>query len=123
MYDKELVLDILKQINEALLKIQTRSANIQTVDDFTCNPSGMEKLDSICMLFIATGESIKNIDKITQGDLLSHYSDVDWSGVKGFRDIIAHHYFNIDAEQVFWIIKNELVHLLSVIQQIITDLS
>jgi len=53
------------------------------------------------MLFIAIGESLKNIDKITQGRLLSDYPEIDWVGVKGFRDIIAHHYFDIDAEQVF----------------------
>jgi len=33
---------------------------------FTNSHYGVEKLDSICMLFIAIGESLKNIDKITQ---------------------------------------------------------
>ncbi len=55
------------------------------------------------MLFMAIGEALKNIDKITGGALLSQYPEIDWKGAIGFRDIIAHHYFDIDAEQVFWI--------------------
>lgn len=82
----------------------------------------MEKLDSICMLFIAIGESVKNIDKITDGQLLIKYSKTDWTGVKGFRDIIAHHYFDVDAEQVYWIISHELKPLAETIQQMIQEI-
>ncbi|MDR0581948.1 MAG: DUF86 domain-containing protein [Prevotellaceae bacterium] len=122
MYDKELVAAILKQIEVALIKIQSRSANIHEAADFTNSPDGMEKLDGICMLFMAIGESVKNLDKITHGQLLSKYSEIDWLGVKGFRDIIAHHYFSIDAEQVYWIIKNKLEHIIVVVQKMIADL-
>ncbi|WYD79450.1 MAG: hypothetical protein V8K32_09030 [Candidatus Electrothrix gigas] len=71
MYDKELVLDILHQILEATLKIQQRFRQIETAADFTGSPFGMERLDSICMLLIAIGESLKNIDKITDRPTLS----------------------------------------------------
>jgi len=37
----------------------------------------MEKLDSICMLLIAIGESLKNIDKITKKSLLKQYPEID----------------------------------------------
>lgn len=30
--------------------------------------------------------------------------------VMGFRDVIAHHYFDIDAEEVWWVLENELSH-------------
>jgi len=83
----------------------------------------MEKLDSICMLFIAIGESIKNIDKITNKELFSKFSEIDWKGIMGFRDVIAHHYFDIDAEQVYWICKNELAPLKIVIEILIKELS
>ena len=56
MYDKEFVLDILHQISEATRKINQRFKSIETVSDFTGSPFGMERLDSICMLLIATGE-------------------------------------------------------------------
>jgi hypothetical protein len=37
---------------------------VTSVEDFTGSPSGMEKLDSICMLLIAVGEGLKNLEKI-----------------------------------------------------------
>ena len=122
MFDKNLVLSILQQIDEALEKIRSRSEQIHSADDFTNSQSGMEKLDSICMLFIAIGEALKNIDKITGGNLLLQYPETDWKGAMGFRDIIAHHYFDIDAEEVFWICTHELAPLSTTIKIIIEDL-
>ena len=29
------------------------------------------------------GESLKNLDKVTGGRLLSKYSEIDWKGAKG----------------------------------------
>jgi len=122
MFDKELVLSILAQIDEAIEKIINRTEHIQNSDYFSETMEGMEKLDGICMLFIAIGESLKNIDKITKGSLLAKYPEIDWSGVMGFRDIIVHHYFNIDAEQIFWICNHELHPLSKVIKKILLDL-
>jgi len=122
MFDKELVESVFSQISEAIDKIKTRTENIKEASDFTHSSHGMEKLDSVCMLFIAIGESIKNMDKITEGELLKKYPEVNWSGVKKFRDIVAHHYFDIDAEQVFWIIKNELDNLHNAVKKIIRDI-
>ena len=69
------------------------------------------------MQFIAIGEALKNIDKITGGNLLSQYPEIDWKGAMGFRDIIAHHYFDIDAEEVFWICTNELAPLSAAVKR------
>ena len=122
MFDKELVISILAQIDEALEKIASRAERIRSADDFTGSPAGMETLDSICMLFIAVGEALKNLDKITGGALLSQHSEIDWTGAIGFRDIIAHHYFDIDAEQVFWICAHELGPLSDAIKSMIKEL-
>jgi uncharacterized protein with HEPN domain len=122
MFDKNLVLSILMQIDEALEKIASRAERIQSADDFTRTPAGLEKLDSICMLFIAIGEALKNVDNITGGTLLSQYPEIDWKGAIGFRDIIAHHYFDIDAEQVFWICSYEVGPLLATIKKMIEEL-
>jgi hypothetical protein len=53
MFDKTLVLSVLRQIDEALEKIASRAKLIRSPNDFTGSPVGMEKLDSICMLFMA----------------------------------------------------------------------
>lgn len=122
MYDRELVCAVLTQVRDACITIKTRVKDITGFADFTNSPAGMEKLDSICMLFIAIGESLKNIDKITRGTLLENYPLIDWVGVKGFRDIIAHHYFDIDPEQVYWLCTNNLDPLLETISKIIKDI-
>jgi uncharacterized protein with HEPN domain len=122
MYDKQVVLDRLKQIHEAIQRIIVRSEPITSVDDFLDSPEGMEKLDGICMLIIAIGESLKNIDKITNNELLSKYPEIDWKGVKGMRDIITHHYFDIDAEEIFWACKHQIKPLSDTIAKIIEDL-
>lgn len=39
----------------------------------------------------------------------------------GIRDIIAHHYFDLDAEIVFNVVKSNLPQMLATIRQIIKD--
>ena len=57
--DKELIIEILQQIDNALDIILYLFKPVKTVSDFTDSPRGMEKLDSICMQLIAIGESVK----------------------------------------------------------------
>lgn len=61
MYDKELIHNILKQILEAIQKIEKRFESISKGCDFTDTPEGIDKLDAICMMLIAIGESLKNM--------------------------------------------------------------
>lgn len=121
MYDKSLVQDILNQILNATRTIQDRFVPINAVEDFTNTPAGMEKLDAICMLVIAVGESLKNLDKITDKSLLVRYTNIDWKGAMGMRDIITHHYFDIDAEQIFWVCEHQMEPLTETIKQILTE--
>jgi len=51
MYDKELACHILNQILRSSKTINIRFEPVQSADDFTNTPAGMEKFDSICMLF------------------------------------------------------------------------
>lgn len=117
-YDKELALEILKQIIEALKKIEKRFQPITSPEKFTNSDVGMEKLDSICMQLIAIGESLKNFDKVTSKKVLSKYPEVNWKRVIGMRDIITHHYFDVDAEAIFYVCKNHIDKLEKTISKI-----
>lgn len=75
------------------------------------------------MQFIAIGESLKSLDKVTRKKLLMTDKSVPWRNIMGLRDIIAHHYFDIDAEEIWWIIEHELSPLLKSIRTFITQLS
>ena len=119
---KSIALDIFEDILTAIEKVEERTKEINTIDDFLCSSSGMVLLDATCMLLIAIGESLKNLDKTTNGVLLPTYPSIPWKNVKGLRDIIAHHYFDVDASQILWIIKNELSPLKKAIQFFIKKL-
>ena len=121
MYDIELVLADLKNIVWALEQIETRFAQINSPDDFIKNDSGLEKLDSICMQLINIGEVLKHLDKLTESRLLSRYPDVDWKKAKGLRDVITHHYFDIDAETIFTVCSEHLSGMKSTIGRMLAD--
>ena len=119
---KGIALDILEDILSAIGKVEERTKNIHSIDDFLGSSSGMVLLDATCMLLIAIGESLKNLDKTTDGLLLPTYPSIPWKNVKGLRDIIAHHYFDVDASQILWIIKNEISPLKQAILFFIEEL-
>jgi uncharacterized protein with HEPN domain len=122
MYDKELVLEVLGQIRTASQTILDRFESIKTVSDFTNSPAGREKLDSICMLLIAIGESLKKLDKVTDASLLQKYSQIDWKKAKGLRDIISHQYFDVNAEAIFDVCRTKIKLLHDTMTQIIEDI-
>lgn len=122
MYDQELLREALAQILKSADTILYRFSPVTEVKDLTNSPAGMEKLDSICMQLIAMGEGLKNIDKITNSSLLPRYPEVNWKGAKAMRDIIGHHYFEIDAEVIFDVCKNKIGVLRDTIKKIMDDI-
>ncbi len=91
----------------------------KTVDDFTRSPNGMEKLDGICMQLIAIGEGLKNLDKVTNHSFLSNYPEINWKGAEAMRDIISHHYFEIDADVIFEVCENKIQPLRDTIKHML----
>ena len=117
MYDRDLVIEELQKIEETLLHILDRTQEITSVNDFMLSPWGVDMLDVACVRLEAIGETVKKIDKYSNGQILSKYPAIPWKKIMGMRDIIAHHYFEIDVETVFNIVKNDIHPLLNVIQQ------
>lgn len=123
MSDKNLMtLSTLEDIKHSIDLIVFRFQHINSPDDFLANENGLLLLDSISMRFVAIGEGFKNIDKLTDNKLLQEYPHIQWKGVKGIRDILSHHYFDLDAETIFDICDNNLNELLSVTESMIIKL-
>ena len=122
MSDPELVGEILRQIDGAISTITRRFEPIRSPQDFLASEAGREKLDAICMQLIALGESVKNLDKITGGKLLALYPEIEWKRVMGMRDILGHHYFDLDVEIVFSVCRTHVGILARVIQRMRDEL-
>lgn len=100
--------DLLDSMIDAIDIIQQRTEDIKQANDFLLSPDKMFVLDGVCMKLIFIGESIKSIDKLSNGALFLNYPLIPWKSIMKMRDVIAHHYFKIDADVIFETIKNDL---------------
>jgi len=122
MFDLSLTLEVVDLIIDNLATVLKRSKNIHSPDEFTQTETGMILLDSICMKLVAIGESIKNLDKVSNKEMLVKYPQIQWKQAMGMRDIIVHHYFDVDAEQIYMTIKEDLPALIEILSIIKNDL-
>ena len=122
MLKEEILIDSLRKIEQAIDRIIKNSACIDSYHYYYNTPSGMERLESTCMLLIAIGEGLKGIDKITDKQLLVRYPEIDWKGAMGIRDTIAHHYFDLDGEIVYSVVKTKLPDMLITIRGILKEI-
>lgn len=122
MSDPALTREILRQIHQATERILWRFQPIERPEDFTSSEAGLEKLDAICMQLIAIGEAVKNLDKVTEGQLLPRYPSIEWKRVMGMRDILSDHYFDLDPEAVYSVCQQHVGSLGSTVLEMLEDL-
>ena len=65
---------------------------------------------------------MKKIDKLTQGLLFEKFPDTPWKGIMGLRDHIAHGYFNLDADIIYDVVKNEITPLQKTLENLSSQL-
>lgn len=118
----EAIYEMLKDIDYSIGLILERFENIKVADDFLSCNDNITMLDSISMRILAIGEAFKNIDKLSNHTLLKKYPTIEWKKIKGTRDILSHHYFDINADIIFSICDEKLDELLNVTQQIMSDI-
>lgn len=105
--DYSCILNIL----ESIKKIQDYSSPFKNADEFYGNTISF---DATMMNFIVIGEMA---EKLSEQFLNETDSKINWIKIKGFRNIIAHNYFGVDAEEVWQIIQASLVSLKSALEQ------
>lgn len=117
--DKKSAQELLEFVAESIEIIKKRMKPIKSIDDFLDTDEGQEKLDSILMRVQSIGEATKNLNK-RYAELLEKYRDnVFWSQIIKTREIISHHYIDINAEIVFDIAAHKLDDLYAVIKTIL----
>jgi uncharacterized protein with HEPN domain len=57
--------------------------------------------DAVLMNFIIIGESVSKISTATRVE----HKEIPWKKIRAFRNLITHHYFGVNAEEVWQIIK------------------
>jgi uncharacterized protein with HEPN domain len=75
--------------------------------------------DMLAVMFnlFVLGEAAKGIP----ADVRARYAAVEWRGIAGLRDVLAHEYFGVDHEVVWDVIATELPGLIERLGEIIAS--
>ncbi len=95
----------LLRIHDSIERIIDNSSPFENSKDFF---NDAQAFDASMMNFVIIGEMVA---KLSEEFTASTQHIVDWHKIKGFRNIIAHNYFGIDAEEVWQIIHTKLATL------------
>ncbi len=94
--------------------------SINAIENFSKNLSKEElisnrlKQSAIVREIEIIGEAVKNISKI----LKNKHGEIEWKNIAGTRDKIIHHYFGVDLNIVWAIIKRDIPTLKKKIEKI-----
>ena len=98
---------------------------IERIDQYVKGISSPEEYYRSAVVFDATLMNFINIGEMADRvstELKEKHSRVDWQKMKDFRNLVAHDYLGVDAEEVWQIIQNDLPYLKKEIQSILTAL-
>ncbi|MEI6103540.1 MAG: DUF86 domain-containing protein [Methanothrix sp.] len=74
--------------------------------------------DAIIRNFEIIGEATKHLSL----EMRQSHPEIQWRGLAGFRDVLIHNYMGVDLVEVWNIIENELIHIKSSLEPIMTEL-
>jgi len=109
--DKASQAELLKFILESIGLIRERFEGIDMSDDFLDSREGLTRLDAISMRLQSIGEAVKTIDKRDRALLLEAADSNYWSKIIKTREIITHHYVDIDSEIIYMICNEKMDEL------------
>ena len=108
----------LEALIESIEKIEKYSNGFLSAEEFYYDE---KSFDATMMQFILIGEIVNRIDASFKSD----NNHIPWQKIKNFRNIIAHDYFGIDADEIWDILNHKLLPLkqdiLEIIQRVKDD--
>ena len=110
MFDKDRA--NLLAILDAMEQIQNYTDNISNSDQFFDNRL---VFDATLMNFVVLGEMATRVSENTQ----SLNPQIEWSEIRAFRNLVAHEYLGIDAEEVWQTIHNDIPALRRSLQKLL----
>ncbi len=109
--------DVSLFINDILENIEDIESFSKGLDKNRFKSNKLEQ-NAITRSLEIIGEATKNIPQ----SLKSKYPNVSWKGIAGFRDILSHAYFGVNADRIWKVVKEDLPVLKKQMQKIKKDL-
>lgn len=102
--------EFLSDIKESIKRIEFYIENLEYkefLNDIKVQDAVIRNLEII-------GETVKNISD----EIKEKYPDIPWEELSGLRDRLIHHYFGVNYDIVWTIVKTELPNIAMLIEQI-----
>lgn len=121
--NKRIAAHTLEQMISACDMVMQWNSVVASSEEYLCSPEGLQKMAASCMLIESIGEGVKKIDRLLPDFLVEISPEIPWRSIMGLRDHIAHGYFNLDADIIFDVARNEIPGLKIVFYKMHTALS
>jgi len=94
----------IEEVLYAIRHIEEYTQGISSLSDLLADT---KTYDAVMMNFILIGEACKRLPK----ELKTANPQIDWKGINGYRNYIAHEYFGMDEKIVWGSIEVEVPNL------------
>ncbi|TVQ25959.1 MAG: DUF86 domain-containing protein [Spirochaetaceae bacterium] len=99
---------------DAVTQIEIYTTSVADASEFH---SDRLVFDGTLMNFVLLGEMCARVSE----ELRARNTDIEWSQIKDFRNLVAHNYMGIDAEEVWQIIQDDLPPLKARLRDLTSD--
>ena len=106
--DQEALVDIVEAIKLILRYVE--KVNLETL------AVNIKKQDAILRRIAIIGEATKRLSK----DFREQHPTIPWKEIAGMRDVITHDYDEVDLDEVWTVIDENLPHLLDYIKPLVS---
>jgi uncharacterized protein with HEPN domain len=71
--------------------------------------------DAVLYNLFVLGEAAKAVP----ADYRASHGEIEWRGIAGLRDVLAHQYFGVDHEVIWDVTKNRLPELIEMLEELL----
>jgi uncharacterized protein with HEPN domain len=107
--DQEALLDIIEAIRLILQYVEDVDPELLAAN--------IEKQDAVLRRITIIGEATKRLSK----DFRNQHPSISWREIAGMRDVVMHNYDEVDLDEIWTVINENLPQLFNYIQPLIAS--